>query len=263
MSEPLNTQLDYMDATDPKTDLMFHAKSLMTKLETGSSHEAFLALEELNKARDRSLYYELGRLTRRLHDAISSFHIDMDINTENQKEISRIVDASDRLNYVINLTEQAANKTMDKVEEAVPTANLILETAESLKPEWDKVLKGEIDPKKFRELHNRMGLFIDGTILASKGLNKSLSDILLAQDYQDLTGQVLKRVITMVQEIEQSLVDMVRMAASVEQLAGIKSNDRQVASSIVAEGPVINKEKRNDVVSGQDEVDDLLSSLGF
>lgn len=263
MSEPLNTQVDYMETPDPSTDLMFHAKALITKLETGDSHEAFLALDELNKARDRRLYYELGRLTRRLHDAISSFHIDMNINKENQKEISRIVDASDRLNYVINLTEQAANKTMDKVEEAAQTASLIMDTAKNLKLDWDKVLKGEIDPKKFRELHSRMGLFIDGTVLASTGLNRSLTDILLAQDFQDLTGQVLKRVITMVNEIEQSLVDMVRMAASVEQLAGIKSGSRQVESSIVAEGPVIHKEKRNDVVSGQDEVDDLLSSLGF
>lgn len=249
---------------DPKNELVFYAKTLIDKLESDSPHEAFLVLDELNKARERTLYFELGCLTRRLHDAISSFHIDMHINKENQKEISRIVDASDRLNYVISLTEQAANKTMDKVEEAVPAANLILETAENLKPEWDKVLKGEIDPKKFRELHNRMGLFIDGTILASKGLNKSLSDILLAQDYQDLTGQVLKRVITLVQEVEQSLVDLVKMAASVEQLAGIKDAERiRPEASIAAEGPAINKEKRTDVVKGQDEVDDLLSSLGF
>lgn len=263
MSNVTQPDFGHQDANDPKNELVFYAKTLIDKLESDSPHEAFLVLDELNKARERTLYFELGRLTRRLHDAISSFHIDMHINKENQNEISRIVDASDRLNYVISLTEQAANKTMDKVEEAVPAANLIQETAENLKPEWDKVLKGEIDPKQFRELHSRMGLFIDGTILASKGLNKSLSDILLAQDYQDLTGQVLKRVITLVQEVEQSLVDLVKMAASVEQLAGIKNAEKSVDMSIVAEGPAINKEQRNDVVKGQDEVDDLLSSLGF
>lgn len=249
--------------SDSHDEIIAHAKSMVSKLETGDSLAAFKVLEDINKARDRSLYTELGRLTRSLHNAINDFHIDIHINQESQKEISRIKDASDRLNYVINLTEDAANKTMDKVEEAIPTANMIQSTAEELKPEWDKVLKGEIDPKQFRELHKKMGLFIDGTIASSQDLNENLSDILLAQDYQDLTGQVIKRVIQLVQELEDSLVSLVKTAAAVEELAGIDKAQSANKLSTDAEGPIINKEKRTDVVSGQDDVDDLLSSLGF
>jgi chemotaxis protein CheZ len=242
---------------------MAHAKSMVEKLETGDSLEAFRVLEDLNRARDRTLFAEVGRLTRSLHNAITDFHIDIDMKQQNQQEISRISDASDRLNYVIKLTEDAANKTMDKVEEAIPAANMIQTTAEELKPEWDKVLKGEIDPAQFRELHKKMGTFIDGTIASSQGLGNNLSDILLAQDYQDLTGQVIKRVIQLVRELEDSLVELVKTAGTVEELAGIEKTQRAEKSTTQAEGPIIKKEERVDVVSGQDDVDDLLSSLGF
>ncbi|MBL4608600.1 MAG: protein phosphatase CheZ [Pseudomonadales bacterium] len=251
--------------TDPKSELIAHAKSMVEKLEEGSSIEAFKVLEDINKVREHTLFSEVGRLTRSLHSAITNFHIDISLDDESKQEISRISDASDRLGYVIELTETAANKTMDKVEEAIPAAKMIQTTAEELKPEWDKVLKGEIDPAQFRELHKKMGTFIDGTIVSSKGLCGNLSDILLAQDYQDLTGQVIKRVIQLVQELEDSLVELVKTAGAVEELVGIeKSSDSTVKeNTIQAEGPIINKEERADVVSGQDDVNDLLSSLGF
>ena len=263
MSDNLNQMPGPDDSADSKAEIIAHAKAMVEKLENGDSLDAFRVLEDLNKARDKTLFDELGRLTRSLHNAITEFHIDIHMTPEDQNEISRISDASDRLNYVINLTEDAANKTMDMVEEAIPAANMIKNTAEELKPEWDKVLKGEIDPTQFRDLHKRMGAFIDGTIAASTEVNQSLSNILLAQDYQDLTGQVIKRVIQLVQELEGSLVGIVKTAGTVEELAGIEKTQRVEKDSIQAEGPIIKKEERKDVVSGQDDVDDLLSSLGF
>lgn len=263
MSETLDQLTENDDPIDSKSEIMAHAKAMVEKLETGDSLEAFRVLEDLNRARDRTLFSEVGRLTRSLHNAITDFHIDINMNQQSQQEISRIADASDRLNYVIDLTEKAANKTMDKVEEAIPAANMIQTTAEELKPEWDKVLKGEIEPAQFRELHKKMGTFIDGTIVSSQGLGRNLSDILMAQDYQDLTGQVIKRVIQLVQEIEGSLVELVKTASTVEELAGIEKTQQVEKDSIQAEGPIIKKEERVDVVSGQDDVDDLLSSLGF
>lgn len=263
MSETPDQLSDKDDPSTSQSEIMAHAKAMVEKLETGDSLEAFRVLEDLNKARDRTLFSEVGRLTRSLHNAITDFHIDIDMNQKSQQEISRITDASDRLNYVIDLTEKAANKTMDKVEEAIPTASMIQATAEELKPEWDKVLKGEIEPAQFRELHKKMGTFIDGTIVSSQGLGRNLSDILIAQDYQDLTGQVIKRVIQLVQEIEGSLVDLVKTASTVEELAGIEKTHQVEKPSIQAEGPIIKKKERVDVVSGQDDVDDLLSSLGF
>jgi len=102
-------------------------------------------------------------------------------------------------------------------------------------------------------------------------LNNSLQDIILEQGYQDLTGQVLKRVIGLVCDVEKELVNLMRMACQVEEVTGLardesledRAQQQKPENNIVGEGPQINAEKRADVVSNQDDVDDLLSSLGF
>jgi chemotaxis protein CheZ len=92
----------------------------------------------------------------------------------------------------------------------------------------------------------------------------NLSEVLLAQDYQDLTGQVIQNVITLVREVEDNLVSLVVMAGHVDQLTGtvhqIEDNQPSAEQGV---GPQIMPEQRKDVLSGQDDVDDLLSSLGF
>ena len=118
---------------------------------------------------------------------------------------------------------------------------------------------------EFRDLYRRVGEFLDRTETTSSEVSAHLNDILIAQDYQDLTGQVIKRVTTLVHDVEESLVSLVRMAGQVDRITGI--NHAEVSetkkTSSRGEGPQIHADKREDVVSGQDEVDDLLSSLGF
>jgi chemotaxis protein CheZ len=97
-------------------------------------------------------------------------------------------------------------------------------------------------------------------------LSEKFNSILMAQGFQDLTGQVIKKVIALVQEVEERLVDLVRVASQVEELTGlVKAVEQQPSevNKIEAEGPQIKPEMRTDVVKGQDDVDDLLSSLGF
>jgi chemotaxis protein CheZ len=111
-----------------------------------------------------------------------------------------------------------------------------------------------------------MGEFLEQTEASSSKVSANLNEIMLAQDFQDLTGQVIKRVTTLVHDVEESLVNLVRMAGHVDRLAGIKHDEKQLEekkSASGGEGPQIHADKREDVVSGQDEVDDLLSSLGF
>jgi len=90
-----------------------------------------------------------------------------------------------------------------------------------------------------------------------------LTEVLMAQGYQDLTGQVIRRVIELVKEVEDSLVHMLTVFGGAEATKTVKSSQPKVEKAIVAEGPIIDAESRDDVVSGQDDVDDLLSSLGF
>ncbi|PCJ21946.1 MAG: protein phosphatase [Gammaproteobacteria bacterium] len=266
-----NSEVVDDDIGDFHGPVLRHARELVSKLESGKTAEAIKVIEDINRVRDQTLFQEVGRLTRRIHNAINSFHIDMNLNGQEADDLSMMEDASGRLGYVIKLTEDAANKTMDMVEQSIPMAGNIEQTAVELHSEWGRLMRKEMKPEEFRALYKKIDAYFGQTITESNGLHKNLSDILMAQDYQDLTGQVIKRVITLVTEVESSLVDLVRMAATVEKLAGIGEDDVAVATESIsssandeaAEGPVINPEERNDVVSGQDEVDDLLSSLGF
>src|SRR3990167_9178906 len=122
----------------------------------------------------------------------------------------------------------------------------------------------------FRELAKRVELFLARSERDGAKISAHLNDILLAQDYQDLTGQVIKRVTQLVTEVESNLLKLVLMASQVDQFAGIEHNhellraepEKQKETSR-GEGPQIHADKREDVASSQDDVDDLLSSLGF
>ncbi len=117
-----------MDNNDSMADfestLKRHAQELVTSLEKGRFGEAVQLIHELNQTRDRGLYQEVGKLTRELHSAIVNFQIDP--HMPQAEEVSQITDATERLGYVVRLTENAANRTMDLVEESTPVMNLSL-----------------------------------------------------------------------------------------------------------------------------------------
>ena len=119
-------------------------------------------------------------------------------------------------------------------------------------------------PAEFRELYGRIDRFFVSMTADSDVLYRSLSEILLAQDFQDLTGQVIQKVTGLVKEVEENLLSLVVMAGHVDQLTGtIHDIEEKEESAEKGVGPQVKAEEREDVVSGQDDVDDLLSSLGF
>lgn len=255
-----------------ETLLRSKTEQLVTSVEQGDLAEAVNLLQVINDARNKNLYLEIGRLTRALHDAITEFHLDARavINEQSKQQgVSEIADAKDRLNYIINLTQNAANRTMDKVDESQPLVQQLNEEAASLQYEWGRLKRREIKPEEFRNLYQRLDKFLIDTQEKTQLVNSNFSEITLAQDYQDLTGQVVKKVITLVHDIEASLVKLVKMASQVDTITGIKNVNTEITTKvtneeILPEGPVINAQERGvEVVSGQDEVDDLLSSLGF
>lgn len=101
-----------------ESTLKKHAQELVESLERGRFGEAVQLIHELNQTRDRGLYQEVGKLTRELHSAIVSFQIDPTM--PQAEEVSQITDATERLSYVVKLTEGAANRTMDLVEASTP-----------------------------------------------------------------------------------------------------------------------------------------------
>ncbi len=247
-------------------ELKERARALVEQLEHGNFPAAAEVIRNINEARDRSIYREVGKLTRGLHDAIRNFEIDTGASGLDHDRMSKMANAQERLDYVINLTQKSADKTMDMVEQGIPLAEKLGERANALRADWQRLIRREMKPEEFRNLYHHIDEFLGETAQNSSELSAKFNSILLAQDFQDLSGQVIKKVITLVQEVEARLVELMRVAGQVENLTGIfraESERPHSGADIVAEGPQINAHKRDDVVSGQDDVDDLLSSLGF
>ncbi|MFF7708284.1 protein phosphatase CheZ [Pseudomonas sp. NPDC007930] len=261
--EPKHSSLGDFESTLKK-----HAHELVESLEQGKFSEAVELIHELNQARDRGLYQEVGKLTRELHSAIVSFQIDPRL--PEAQEASQITDATERLDYVTRLTEKAANRTMDLVEQSLPVVQGFGDAAKDLRADWQRFMRKEVSAEEFRELVKRVDTFLERSEADVSNLHTHLNDILLAQDFQDLTGQVIKRVTKLVTEVEGNLLKLVLMASSVDRFAGIRHDREELEREQDkekypdrGEGPQIHADKRDDVVSGQDDVDDLLSSLGF
>lgn len=249
--------------TEFSTVLKEKAAELHRRIEAGEVESALDTLQEMQDARDRGLYQEVGRLTRALHSAITNFHIDSDPN-ERVEALSEMTDATDRLEYVIELTEKAANTTLDLVEESMPVVAGLTSEAIRLKTEWKRLVDRDLSADEFRSLYWEVDQFFDQVTTQSQNVYQHLSDILMAQDFQDLTGQVINRVTGLVKEVEASLVDLVFMASQVEEITGIVRDGapEKEVDRLKGEGPQINN-AAEDVVANQDDVDDLLSSLGF
>jgi len=233
-----------------------HAQRLVELLSANEQNQADDLLRELAAPLQRELFDEVGKLTRQLHSALMDFQID---NRLVELANTEIPDAKERLSYVIDMTEQAANKTMDAVEECLPLANALTANIQQVMPSWEKLMRREIALSDFKVLCHNVQHLMSRSELDSNRLRELLNQILMAQDFQDLTGQMIRRVIDLVMEVESNLVSMLTVFG--EQPI-IESQITQ-KNNIEAEGPIMNAELRQDVVTGQDEVDDLLSSLGF
>lgn len=235
------------------------AKELVSLLEEGNQEGANELLVKIAGDSRNPLFNEVGKLTRQLHDSLVNFRLDPRVSDLANSEIP---DARDRLNFVMEKTEIAANRTMDAVESMLPIADNLQECLTQVRPQWNNLMGGRIDITSFKDLCHQ----IDGLLTQVEGdttsLHGQLTEILMAQDFQDLTGQVIRRVIELVQEVEKQLVDILT-AFGLDEDYKEQESDNQ--TGIEAEGPVVTEEKRQEkqVMQSQDDVDDLLSSLGF
>ena len=266
----MESEIQLQNNTEFVTELQDCAKLLIEKLQGDQFTEASVIIGKMLKSRDQHIFQSVGRLTRGLHSAIVNFNVDADFDVEPPTvERSEIKDASNRLTYVIDLTQAAADKTMDMVEASAPIAMNLGQEASSLHHDWKRLKRRDMTPNEFRNLYKRMDEFLLQMETGTSQISKNLQDIILEQGFQDLTGQVLKRVISLISDVEQDLVSLVRIAGQVEEITGLSDADDNTSDNsdskkkVEAEGPQIHADIREDVVSNQDEVDDLLSSLGF
>tara|TARA_Y100001956_G_scaffold57523_1_gene56675 strand:+ start:600 stop:1319 length:720 start_codon:yes stop_codon:yes gene_type:complete len=233
------------------------AKQLVELLENEQQQEANTLVRDIYENSTNPMLQEIGELTRDLHESIKQFTVDERMSVIANDEIP---DARDRLQYVIDKTEVAANKTMDAVDRCMPIADNLHEGLLKVRPQWNELMHGRIDLAEFKALCHRIDDLLSQVEGDSSELRGQLTEILMAQDFQDLTGQIISRVITLVNEVEGRLVEILT-AFSTSQMD--ESEDNKKNASTDPEGPILNPHERDDAVSSQDEVDDLLSSLGF
>lgn len=236
------------------------ARQLVSLLEQEDYQGATALLEAVSLQDSMELFAQVGKLTRQLHDALNSFQIDDRLADLTKEELP---DAKSRLNYVIDTTEDAANRTMDAVETSMPIAERLNARINTVLPEWKKLMSRDIQLGEFKTLCHNVDKLLEEANADSARLNELLTEILMAQGYQDLTGQVIRKVIVLVKEVEDSLVNMLTMFGDTEVGEKTKKAKKKKPDKVEAEGPIIDAANRDDVVTGQDDVDDLLSSLGF
>jgi chemotaxis protein CheZ len=231
--------------------------SLSTAMEA-DDEEGFMA--ELNfmvRERDDALWTQLRKLTTDLNGALERFQLDSRLVDLAEKEVP---DAKQRLAHVMKMTDEAAHKTMDLVEQSGPLAGRIAKEAAELAVFWQQFMSRTIDPEDFRKLLDRVDAFLRSAQTDTETVRGNLAEVLMTQGYQDLTGQIIRGVITLVTEVEQTLSELVKMA-TLQRTDDDSLKDEYRATR--GHGPVVPGVAHGVVVGDQIDVDALLSNLGM
>jgi len=190
------------------------------------------------------VFQQLGTITRLLHDTMQQ----LGVMPKLQIATDGLPDARSRLSYIATKTADAANKVLNTVDQAKNEHRQISEATRAM---------GALivaDPVKAVASGAVMN-FVNEVESSTKRIDDHLTDIMMAQDFHDLTGQVVAKVVTLANDLEDSLVKLL--------ISVVPEGVREQVDPNVLNGPVVNPEGRTDVVSNQGEVDDLLASLGF
>jgi len=251
--------------------LKIKAQELVATLDAGDLLKAVELINELQQARHQVFYNEVGHLTRGLHEAIKSFSSDIDekIVDDMGEKIPSMTDASDRLAYVIELTDKNSHETMDRVDRSLSLVDRLDNQSERFRDLLMLVGQLEGEFKGLAGVYDRTCSVKNESEKTIEELRNVLTDILVSQSVQDITGQLIRRVINLMTQVEKQLVKLMEMSSKVERLRGMDvdavggdDKEPEAVDAIAAQGPQL-KKKEAKAVSNQDDVDELLSSLGF
>ncbi|KCV34196.1 chemotaxis protein CheZ [Bordetella bronchiseptica 00-P-2730] len=196
------------------------------------------------------LIQRIASLTRMLRDSMRELGLDQAI----KDAAEAIPDARDRLRYVAQMTEQAANRVLNATEAAGPIQDGMARGAQALDERWQQWYDQPLELPQARALVQDTRAFLAAVPQHTQQTQAKLMEIVMAQDFQDLTGQVIMRMMDVVGAIERELLQVL--------LDNVPQGRRDEANSLL-NGPQVNPGGKADVVTSQDQVDDLLASLGF
>ena len=193
----------------------------------------------------------IGQITRTLHDSLRELGFDKIL----EKATVDIPDVRDRLNYVARMTEQAAQRVLNATDTAIPLQERIESGAGEVLAGWQAALKAPFSEANYRDMATLTMQCLTDMRTDTGATKQQLLDIMMAQDFQDLTGQVIRKISELAHGIEQQLVQLLIDYAPPEV--------RRESQHGLLNGPQINPANKSDVVADQSQVDDLLDSLGF
>ncbi len=198
------------------------------------------------------LISQVGQLTRRLHDTLR----ELGYHHAVERAADAVPDARQRLSYVAALTEQAATRTLVAAERARAMQDQVSRDAAQLGAAWEEYFGGNSGPTELWQLAEQTWEFLQALQGRTAATSAQLLEVVLAQEFQDLTGQVIRRVIEAAQDLEQQLLALLIDGAAPQVRVQIQHSGKLA-------GPVTDADGRSDVVTSQAQVDELLESLGF
>lgn len=194
-----------------------------------------------------AVYHRLGQLTRTLHDALRELGYDRKLAAA----VESLPDARDRLGYIAKLSGNAAEKVLSAVERGQSIQQAVAADAAQLSGRWDRLYSGALSVDEFKTLAGDTRAMLSALSQRANDLSGELHAIMMAQDFHDLTGQVIKRVAEVAHTLEANLLQLLVEASPTAQ----KPPEHFLTGPAVREG--------EDVVADQAQVDELLESLGF
>jgi chemotaxis protein CheZ len=203
------------------------------------------AVSHAGDAADNPMFERLGGIVRLLHDSLRELGYDKSLSSAS----SQITDANDRLEYIATLTEQSANKVLNTLDAGIPAQEGLIKQGKEMEERWALLFAGKIGIEDFKILAADSRKFAAQVVTDGEKEKARLLEIMMAQDFQDLTGQIIKKVVAITKTVEQDLAQL-----------------------LLDNSPAAVKDKHVDLMSGpsvpsaalvQNDVDDLLADLGF
>jgi len=199
---------------------------------------------------DKPMYERLGGIVRLLHDSMRELGYDRSLTDV----ATQIGDAQSRLEHVATLTEQAANKVLNALDSGMPAQDRLQNQAKDINDRWARLYAGQMSIDEFKLLAGDSQKFSTAVLESTEAEKARMLEIMMAQDFQDITGQLIKKIVGITTVAERELAQLLRDNAPAEVKAQIEA-DKPVS---LMNGPAV-----PGTAMGQTDVDDLLDSLGF
>jgi chemotaxis protein CheZ len=243
-----------LDSGDsPDLEALFDSIASQHKEEEAPAAVAVAAQSDAGGTNDNNeeMYEQIGQITRKMHNALR----DMGYDKSLERVADAIPDARDRLSYIASLTKSAADRVLNAIDVAQPLQDHLGNHSKTLSERWNLLYANQLSTEEFKKLADDTHQYLNQVPQQTHETNTQLLEIVMAQDFQDLTGQVIKKMMDMFKNLETEMLTLL-VEFSPEHKKG------ELDSSLL-NGPVINPEGQPDAVSNQQQVDDLLESLGF